>query len=421
MLSIPTACSIPSWFRAVQTELPAELIATPAGARADDILRSCVHCGFCNATCPTYQLLGDELDGPRGRIYLIKDMLESGEVSPVAVQHLDRCLTCRSCETTCPSGVAYGELLEIGREFMEPSAKRGLLVSLQRRWLKAVIPFPVRFRRWLRLGRWSRWLLPRRLASQLPPLGKRSTGISGPPANTSGTVRRVLVMEGCVQRVSTPAVNEALRRILGRRGIEVVSVREESCCGSLALHLGDRGAADATMRRNLDVLAPYLDAVEAVISTASGCGVTLKDYGRLLAADPDYALLAQAFSDKLVDGSEYLHAQGSSWEPAREFRRVAWHAPCTFQHGQRLKGSVEQLLTMAGYELVPVRDAHLCCGSAGTYSLLQPQLAEQLKVNKLTALTCSAPDVIATANVGCQTHMSTAATVPVVHWMELLR
>ena len=402
----------------MQTDLPAGFTDNPSGARAESILRSCVHCGFCNATCPTYQLLGDELDGPRGRIYLIKDMLETGEVTPVVVQHLDRCLTCRACETTCPSGVAYGELLEIGRAYMEPEAARGLLARWQRRWLKAVVPYPRRFRRWVRLGRLFRWLLPRRLAAQLPALGQRS-----PQQNLARKrpARRVVLLEGCVQRVSTPGVNDALRTLLGRRDVAVVSVAEEACCGSLALHLGDTAAAEASMRRNLDALAPHLETAGAVISTASGCGVTLKDYGRLLASDPLYAPFARLLGDKLMDVSEYLHALGPGLKRARDFRRVAWHAPCTLAHGQKLNGLVESLLVGAGYELVPVPDAHLCCGSAGTYSLLQPQLAEQLKQNKLAALTAGGPDVIATANVGCQTHMSTDAPVPVVHWVELLR
>ena len=402
----------------MQTELPAGFAATPSGARAESILRSCVHCGFCNATCPTYQLLGDELDGPRGRIYLIKDMLETAEVTPVVVQHLDRCLTCRACETTCPSGVAYGELLEIGRAYMEPEAERGLVDRWQRRWLKAVVPKPGRFRRWVRLGRLFRWLLPRRLASQVPALGRRSARRS---KGRKRLARRVVLLEGCVQRVSTPGVNDALRTLLGRRDVAVVSVAEEACCGSLALHLGDAEAAEATMRRNLDALAPHLETAGAVISTASGCGVTLKDYGRLLAADPFYAPFARLLSDKLMDVSEYLATLQPNFKRARDVRRVAWHAPCTLQHGQKLNGLVESLLIGAGYELVPVQDAHLCCGSAGTYSLLQPDLAQELKHNKLAALTGGGPEVIATANVGCQTHMSPDAPVPVVHWVELLR
>jgi glycolate oxidase iron-sulfur subunit len=404
----------------MQTELPAELLATDAGRRADEILRACVHCGFCNATCPTYQLVGDELDGPRGRIYLIKEMLESSTVNPVAVRHLDRCLTCRACETTCPSGVAYGELAEIGREFMESAAQRGPLAVLQRRWLKAVVPEPGRFRWWARLGLWFRWMLPRRLASQVPSLGRRRGEAQQSPSSAAFR-RRVVVMEGCVQQVSTPDVNEALADLLAKRGIEVLRIPEEACCGSLALHLGDREGAEAVMRRNLDALTPYLDQVEAVISTASGCGVTLKDYHRLLFADPDYADRARALSDKTLDISQYLAAQDASWERARDLRRVAWHAPCSLQHGQQLRGLVEALLRGAGYELVPVRDSHLCCGSAGTYSLLQPELAEQLKANKLAALMAAEPEVIATANVGCQLHMRTEASVPVVHWLELLR
>lgn len=402
----------------MRTELPAELVATDTGRRAEEILRACVHCGFCNATCPTYQLIGDELDGPRGRIYLIKEMLETGEVDPVAVRHLDRCLTCRACETTCPSGVAYGELAEIGREYMEGEASRSALTRLQRWWLKAVVPNPRSFRRWARIGGWFRWLLPRRLAAQIPAVGRRARAPEVPDATLQ---RRVLVLDGCVQQVATPGVNQQLRSLLAGRGIEVCSAAAETCCGSLALHLGDREAAAAVMRRNVDVLTPHLDSVEAVISTASGCGVTVKDYGRLLSGDPDYAQRALALAAKALDVSEYLAAQDTTWERARDVRRVAWQAPCSLQHGQQLRGQVEALLRGAGYELVPVRDPHLCCGSAGTYSLLQPEIAEQLKADKLAALTGGDPQVIATANVGCQLHLGAASPVPVVHWLELLR
>ncbi len=396
----------------MKTELPLEVLATEEGARADAILRSCVHCGFCNATCPTYSLLGDELDGPRGRIYLIKEMLESEQADPVVRTHLDRCLTCRACETTCPSGVRYGELLEIGRGYLERRLPRRGIDAWIRRRLLNLVPQPRRFRRWVRLGRAVRWLLPSRLRRQVPP-APRSGG--WPPPDPAAE-RRVLVLQGCVQRVSTPEVDGLLAELLASRGIAAVAAAGETCCGSLALHLGETERARETMTANVAALTPLLDGVEAVISTASGCGVTVKDYGRLLGGDA-----AARLAEKTLDAAEYLHRLDTTWQRRAPYRRVAWHAPCTLQHGQRVRGVVERLLEAAGYELVPVAEPHLCCGAAGTYALLQPELAEPLKKRKLAALQAHGPEVIATANVGCQLHMNEGARVPVVHWLELLR
>jgi glycolate oxidase iron-sulfur subunit len=408
----------------MRTELPRDFLATLQGARADEILRSCVHCGFCNATCPTYQLLGDELDGPRGRIYLMKEMLETQEADDVTRLHLDRCLTCRACETTCPSGVRYGELLEIGRNFLEAARPRPPAQRWMRRWLLAVVPQPRRFNGWIRLGRAVRWLLPRRLAAVVPRATSvmvRSTPRRGALQVTPSVAGPVLVLNGCVQRAATPEVNAALRALLTDHGIEVVEAPAETCCGSLALHLGEPGEARATMAANLDALAGHLDVVDAVISTASGCGVTVKDYGRLLADDPQRHATADRLAGQTVDVAEYLHGLGIPWQRRGSYRRVAWHSPCTLQHGQQLTGLVEALLRAAGYELVPVAQPHLCCGSAGTYSLLQPELAAQLKQQKLKTLEDHGPDVIATANVGCQLHLAADARVPVVHWLELLQ
>lgn len=401
----------------MRTELPAELLATESGARADAILRSCVHCGFCNATCPTYQLLGDELDGPRGRIYLIKEMLEGGPADAVTGRHLDRCLTCRACETTCPSGVAYGELLEIGRGHLERQRPRRGLDGLLRRLLIRVVPNRRRLRPALALGRWFRWLLPGRLAAQVPP----RTRLAPEPDEASGPAlaRRVIMLDGCVQGVATPQVNRALRRLLAARGIDAVALPGEGCCGALALHLGDAEQAREAMRANVRVLAAALVEAEAVISTASGCGVTVKDYGRLLAGD-EQAGSARLVADRTVDAAEYLAGLTTSWRRRGDYRRVAWHAPCSPQHGQQLSGPVESILTAAGYELVPVADGHLCCGSAGTYSLLQEKLSQRLRDAKLRALQAETPDVIATANVGCQLHLGAAAEVPVRHWLELI-
>ncbi len=406
----------------MRTDLPGEFIATSRGARADEILRSCVHCGFCNATCPTYQLLGDELDGPRGRIYLIKEMLETGEADAVTRTHLDRCLTCRACETTCPSGVRYGELLEIGREVLEAELPRPVPQRAVRRWLLSVVPRPARFRRWARLGRTFRWLLPRRLAGALPGGSGRRAAIR--PAKSgmqTATGHRVLLLEGCVQQTATPNVNATLTALLRTRGIDVVRSPAETCCGSLALHLGAADEARATMAANVDALARELDAVDAVISTASGCGVTVKEYGRLLAADPERRQAAERVAGYAVDVSEYLRGLGGRWQRREPYRRVAFQAPCTLQHGQQIRGVVESLLSEAGYELTEVPDGHLCCGSAGTYSMLQPELAGQLKARKLEALESGGPDVIASANVGCQLHLTAGANVPVVHWLELLQ
>lgn len=412
----------------MQTDLPREWLATVEGARADAILRSCVHCGFCNATCPTYQLLGDELDGPRGRIYLLKDMLENQQVDPVAVRHLDRCLTCRACETTCPSGVRYGELLEIGREYLEEQRSHPGRRPRNRRqrWMRAVllrvVPRWRRFRRVLALGRLFRALLPKRLASRVPSRGA-VTGLgaatrSAPATPPSG--RRVVLLQGCVQRAVTPAVNATLAALLVHRGIDVGWAEAETCCGALALHLGEGDRARDTMAANVAALAPMLEDAEVLISTASGCGVTVKDYGRLLAGREAVAGDAERVATHTLDVAEFLHRLPCEWQRREPYRRVAWHAPCTLQHGQHVDALAASLLQRAGYELVPVREPHLCCGSAGTYSLLQPALSDQLRRRKLSALQQANPDVIATANVGCQLHLLTDAAVPVVHWLELL-
>ena len=394
----------------MKTELPAALRSTREGARAEEILRSCVHCGFCNATCPTYQLTGDELDGPRGRIYLIKELLETGAKDVRHEQHLNRCLTCRSCETTCPSGVMYGELAEIARARLQPEAGpwwRPWLV----RWLKAVVPSPRRFRLWTALGTLIRPLLPATLAHSVP--GRLRAPA---PPEVGEHERQVTLLQGCVQRALTPEVNHHVMQLLDRHGVRAELLRDEGCCGSLALHLGDEAQALSTVRANVEALSDVAAAGRTVISSASGCGVTVKEYGRLLPDDPRASVVAE----RTLDLAEYLDRLDVSFAAAAPYRRVAWHAPCTLQHGQRVTGVVERLLTRAGYELVPVRDAHLCCGSAGTYSILEREMSGQLRSNKIAALTAAAPEVIATANVGCQTHLAGASDVPVVHWVTLL-
>lgn len=410
----------------MQTRLPEELLATARGQRANKILRSCVHCGMCNAVCPTYQLLGDELDGPRGRIYLIKGLLEGAEASAAGVRtvrtHLDRCLTCRGCEVACPSGVQYGELLEIGREIVEERARRPPWDAVARHWLGRVTPRWDVFARWVNFGNWFRWLLPEALTKVLPSRVRNLAGDSAPtPAGKPQFDRRALVLQGCVQRVATPAANAAAQRLLNANGIGVVWAEQEGCCGGLNLHLGQTEAALDAMRRNIDALSPLLDEVEVIVSTASGCGVTVKDYGRLLSGDAEYAAVAARIADMTRDLAE-VAAPFTTLKPAngKGAVKVAWHAPCTLGHGQRLSGLVESLLTRAGFELLEVADAHICCGSAGTYSLLQSRLAGELRDNKLANLMAGGPDIIATANVGCQTHLAAAAGVPVVHWAELL-
>jgi glycolate oxidase iron-sulfur subunit len=398
----------------VQTQLAATVLATPSGRRADEILRACVHCGFCNATCPTYLLTGDELDGPRGRIYLVKQMLEDDAPSAVAREHLDRCLTCRACETTCPSGVAYGELAEIGRNFIEARSDRPLFARAVRAWLVRVLPAPRRLAFWSRLGGLFRWALPEFLARAIPQMRR------GAEITVKNHARRVVVLDGCVQRATTPEVNAALAAVLDRADVKVVRVDGEGCCGSLALHLGQHDRALATVRANVELLYAAAAGAEAIISSASGCGVTIKDYGRLLAEESDYADRARWICENTCDAAEYLARIDVPLAKRDSVVRVAWHPPCTLQHGQRIVGVVETLLERAGYELVPVADRHLCCGSAGTYSVLQHELGDQLRQQKLAALTAASPDVIVTANVGCQLHLRDGSAVPVRHWLELL-
>jgi len=401
----------------MQTSLADYIRDTPQGQEADRILRACVHCGFCTATCPTYQLLGDELDGPRGRIYLMKQVLEGQEVSRKTQHHLDRCLTCRSCETTCPSGVRYGRLLDIGREVVEERVSRPLPERLLRRLLRLVLPHRRRFETLLKGGRLARPLLPRALRRLVP---------EARPAGDWPVVRharRVLMLEGCVQPGLAPQINASTARVLDRLGISVIRSAQAGCCGAVSHHLSAADEAKAFMRRNVDAWWPEIEAgAEAIVVNASGCGVVVKEYGHLLADDPAYAERAARVAALAVDPGELLAREGVG--PLRvgaaQRRRVAFHAPCTLQHGQKLPGLVERLLTDAGFELTVVPDAHLCCGSAGTYSILQRSLSERLRDNKLKALQSGGPAVIATANIGCLHHLQTGAGVPVVHWIELL-
>ena len=400
----------------MQTSLTADILSTAEGQEADAILRSCVHCGFCTATCPTYQLLGDELDGPRGRIYLIKQMLEGQPVTRETQLHLDRCLTCRACETTCPSGVRYGRLADIGRGIAEQHISRPLSERLYRRLLRAVIPHTTRFGTLLRIGQALRPALPSAMQTKVP--ARQNPGPWPAPRHS----RRMLVLAGCAQSSTTPNTNAAAARVLDRLGISLSVTSAAGCCGALSQHLSAEQEALDFMRRNIDAWWPYIEqGIEAIVMTASGCGVMVKDYGALLKHDPAYAAKAAKVSAVTRDLGEVLATEDlAALRVSGNKRRVAFHAPCTLQHGQKLPGMVESILTTLGFELTEVRDSHLCCGSAGSYSLLQPELSQRLRDNKLEALQSGRPELIASANVGCQLHLATASQIPVMHWIELL-
>ena len=400
----------------MQTNLLADIIATPQGQEADRILRACVHCGFCTATCPTYQLLGDELDGPRGRIYLIKQMLEGGTVTRKTQLHLDRCLTCRSCETTCPSGVRYGKLVDIGREMVEQRVSRSTTDKLKRYILRKIIPYPKRFGALLKLGQLAKPLLPDALKRKVPAITQSTT------PSSQAHARKMLILEGCVQSVVTPQSNAATVRVLDKLGIEVICAPSAGCCGAVSQHLSAPAEALDFMRNNIDAWWPYIEqGVEAIVSTASGCGVMVKDYGDLLKGDPTYCEKANRVAELSKDISEILAEENlATLQVQTDKLKVAFHCPCTLQHGQKLNGRVEILLQTLGFTTTQVPDSHLCCGSAGTYSILQPELSQALLKNKLNALQRGNPDIIATANIGCQMHLATQAKVDVKHWIELV-
>ena len=399
----------------MQTQLHPQFAQTPEGRKADQILRSCVHCGFCNATCPTYQLLGNELDGPRGRIYLIKQILEGEAPTQKTQQHLDRCLTCRACETTCPSGVKYGHLLDIGREQIEKQVPRKISQRLFRWLLRKTIPFPKRVSLALSLGRLIRPFLPAVLKHKIPKT--KTISVSHIPIHSS---RKLLLIDGCVQSSSHPQINLATEELLAILGIQTL-IAPPSCCGALSHHLSATTDACAFMKQNIDAWWPYVvdHKIEAIISTASGCGVHIKEYGELLQAEPGYRHKAIRIAELTQDIGEFL-----AKEPLEKLRvkpqRIAFHSPCTLQHGQKLATVVEQILQSVGFELLPVKDSHLCCGSAGTYSLLQPIISQQLLQKKLTELETSQPEQIATANIGCLMHLQSGTSTPVRHWVELI-
>ena len=405
----------------MQTSLADFIRDTPEGREADAILRKCVHCGFCTATCPTYQLLGDELDSPRGRIYLVKQVLEGAEVTRQTRLHLDRCLTCRSCETTCPSGVEYGRLADIGRKVVEERVPRSGFEALQRATLAAVLPNATLFGGLLALGRAVRPLLPAALRDKVP---APSTPAGDWPAPRHA--RKMLVLAGCVQPSIAPSINASAARVLDRLGISLVEAPGAGCCGAVRFHLNRQDEGKEDMRSLIDAWWPHVEAgVEAIVMTASGCGSSVKEYGHLLRDDPAYASKAARVSALTLDLSEVIVAEGGQLREALAgsppaARKVAIHSPCSLQHGQQVRGGAEAALAAAGFEALPVADAHLCCGSAGTYSILQPELSKRLRADKLAALETGAPEAIATANIGCLAHLQSGTATPVRHWVELL-
>jgi glycolate dehydrogenase iron-sulfur subunit len=416
----------------MQTEFSPAQLLDPEMAESEKILRACVHCGFCTATCPTYVLLGDELDGPRGRIYLIKNMLEAeGPVAAETVTHIDRCLSCLACMTTCPSGVHYMHLVDHGRRHIEQHYRRPWDERLLRRALGVVLSRPQRFRRALRLAVFARplaSLLPARLRAMLA-LAPRAVPPSSPvdrpqvfPAQGERRMR-VALLPGCAQQVLAPQINEATIRLLTRHGCEVVVAPGSGCCGALTHHLGQEAEALAFARANIDAwtFAAALGGVDAVVANASGCGTMLKDYGFLLRNDGGYADKAARIAELARDVSEVVAVLGIERRKTEgQGLRVAYHSACSLQHGQKLHREPKALLAAAGYEVVDIPEAHLCCGSAGTYNLLQPELATALRDRKLANIAVTGADVVAAGNIGCITQLAPGAPAPVVHTVELL-
>ena len=408
----------------MQTKLADWIKDTPQGIEADAILRKCVHCGFCLATCPTYNLLGDELDSPRGRIYLMKEMLEGAPVTEKTQLHLDRCLTCRSCESTCPSGVQYARLVDIGRELVDEKVGRSVGDRIKRGVLKRVLPQTTLFSVVLTMGRAMKAFLPAVLANKIPV--RRDAGVR--PALRHA--RNMLVLEGCVQPAMAPSINAATARVLDKLGISLISAPNAGCCGAIPHHLNDMQQSHAFIKRNIDAWWPYIEAgAEAIVVTASGCGTMVEEYGHILRNDAGYATKAARVSELFRDVSQVviaeqalLSARLSATKPAA--KKVAFQSPCSLQHGLKIKGVVEELLRNAGFTLTFVPDGHLCCGSAGTYSILQSELSQQLLADKVKALEAGAPEIVATANIGCLAHieggLNSSSKMPIRHWIELI-
>ena len=405
----------------MQTQLAPEYQNTVDGQAAEAILRKCVHCGFCTATCPTYQLLGDELDGPRGRIYLMKQVLEGQTPTRATQMHLDRCLTCRNCESTCPSGVDYGHLVDIGRKLVDAKVPRPLGERAVRWALKEGLPSPL-FAPAMKLGQLVRPLLPTSLKNKVP--APQDAG-AWP---TRQHARKVLMLEGCVQPAMAPNINSATARVLDAAGVQVQVARKAGCCGAVKFHLNDQDGGKAEMRANIDAWWPYVEqGADALVMNASGCGVTVKEYGHILRDDPQYAAKAAHISGLTRDLSELLPEllpalqARLDGEAVRAQPALVFHPPCTLQHGQKLKGGVEVHLAALGFSVrVAANEAHLCCGSAGTYSVLNPALSYQLRDRKLAYLAPVANEAIISANIGCITHLQSGTATPVRHWVEVL-
>ncbi len=404
----------------METHLADWLKGTRDGDEAEAILRKCVHCGFCTATCPTYQLLGDELDGPRGRIYLIKSVVEGEKPTASTMEHLDRCLTCRNCESTCPSGVDYGHLVDIGRKLVEQQVERPASQRFMRTLLRETLT-----RRWLfdpamRVGQAVRPLLPEALKAKVPE--RRDPG----KRPSRSHARKVILLEGCVQPGMLPSIDAATDRVLDRLGLEAIRPQGSGCCGAIRHHLNDQAGAANDARRNIAAWWPLIEAgAEAILINASGCGAMVKDYAHLLADDPEWAARAKQVVERTRDLAEWLPAEIDAAIAAGRLRaasssRVVFHPPCTLQHGQKVRGVVEALLTRLGATVLPVGESHLCCGSAGTYSVLQPQLSGELRSRKLGHLTAGEPELILSANIGCITHLQAGTGTPVRHWIEWL-
>ena len=413
----------------MQTKLAPEFKGTREGEAAEAILRKCVHCGFCTATCPTYQLLGDELDGPRGRIYLMKQVLEGAPVTRATQQHLDRCLTCRNCESTCPSGVQYGQLVDIGRQIVEERVERPKGERAVRWLLKEGLTSPL-FGPAMKLGQLVRPLLPATLQNKVP----ERAAARAHQWPTREHKRKVLLLLGCVQPAMAPNINSATARVLDAAGIQTLVADDAGCCGAIRTHLNDHEGGLADMRRNIDAWWPLVQGltsqgkVEALVMNASGCGVTVKEYGHALAHDPAYAEKARRVSALTRDLSELLpelvaplQSQLRGLQGTAPRKRLAFHPPCTLQHGQQLRGGVETQLTALGFQVQAApSESHLCCGSAGTYSVLQPELAYQLRDRKLQHLAPLEAEVIVSANIGCIQHLQSGTGTPVRHWVEVL-
>ncbi len=397
----------------MQTKIQTHFLQSEKGQLADKILRSCVHCGFCTATCPTYQILGDELDGPRGRIYQIKQMLEGNPVTKDTLMHLDRCLTCRACETTCPSGVKYGYLLEIGRSEVERRVKRPLSQRLLRKALLFVFPFPKRFDSLLKLGQLFRPLLPGSLKKQIP------EKIKLPALSLKEHKKKMLILDGCVQPSLSPQINHATKQVLDVLDIELISF--SGCCGAIRQHLSDEENALLTIKNNIDRLITEFDkGVEGIVMTASGCGAMFKEYPHLLRNDNSYKEKAKLIASKTFDLTEVINTNELKTKLSATNINIAVHTPCTLQHAQGLPSNIETVLLNCGYQLSTIKDKHLCCGSAGTYSITQPKLSKQLRIQRLNGLMAGQPDIIVTANIGCLLHLNAGSSVPVHHWIEII-